>query len=68
MTTDELRAALEAMHWSQRELSVIIGCNDRLIRRWATGQAKIPEVIAEWLATLAATHFANPPPEDWKSR
>ena len=53
---------------AQRGLSNILECDDRLIRRWAGGQADIPASVAAWLETLAQAHDAIPPPKGWKRR
>ncbi len=68
MSPSQLRDALALLRWSQRGLAEALGCDDRLVRRWAAGDAAIPAEIAGWLATLAATHRAHPPPETWRSR
>ena len=62
MTPTEFRAALEALRWTQRGVAAVLRCDERQIRRWATGAYPIPERIASWLATLAAFHRAHPPP------
>ena len=63
-----LREALAALHWSQRGLAEALGCDDRLVRRWASGDAAIPGDVAAWLSALAGIHQDNPPPQAWRSR
>ena len=53
MDPDTLRAHLETLRWSQRELARRCQCDDGAVRRWARGAAEIPEDVAGWLATLA---------------
>jgi hypothetical protein len=68
MAPTRLRECLEALRWSQRELAVVLGCNDRLVRRWTAGSLghAVPESVAEWLEVLAMTHIRHPPPTDWR--
>jgi plasmid maintenance system antidote protein VapI len=68
MTPSRLRDILALLCWSQRGLAGVLGCDERLVRRMATGAADIPAPIAAWLETLAAVHEANPPPSEWRSR
>lgn len=62
-----LRKCLTLMRWSQRELAGALGCDPRLVRRWAADGAEIPDRIADWLETLAAAHSSNRPPTQWRS-
>jgi DNA-binding transcriptional regulator YiaG len=62
MTRAEFRACLEQLAWSQRDLARVLGLDDRLMRRWASGQNEIPGNIAHWLTTLATFHAKHPPP------
>jgi transcriptional regulator with XRE-family HTH domain len=67
MNTERLRECLSAIRWSQHDLARALDCSPRLIRRWASGDAAVPDVVARWLATLASTHVNHPPPTDWRS-
>jgi ribosome-binding protein aMBF1 (putative translation factor) len=62
MTAPEFRICLEHLAWSQRGLARLLNRDDRLVRRWASGDNEIPADVAEWLATLAACHAQHPPP------
>jgi hypothetical protein len=62
VTSDEFRACLKALNWSQRGLAALIGRDERMVRRWGTGQWAIPDDVAGWLTTLAAFHDRHPPP------
>lgn len=64
----ELKRALDALRWSQRGLADVLDCDDRLVRRWISGDFTIPEEIAEWLTDLAALHSTLPPPTAWRRR
>lgn len=68
MTRDDFLAALSAIRWSQRGLADALGCDDRLVRRWASGEAAIPPPVAVWLRTRQADAERHPPPRDWKTR
>ena len=62
MTPTAFRAALAALDWTQRGLADLLGIHPTTVRRWALGEARIPEQIAAWLETLAAFHRAHPVP------
>ena len=68
MTPTHLRDCLEALRWSQRELAAVLGCNDRLVRRWAVGAPSyaVLESVGEWLEVLATAHVRHPTPTDWR--
>lgn len=68
MSPTEFREALAALHWSQRGLADVLDCDDRLVRRWASGEGAIPPDIAEWLKDLMVSHTAAPPPSSWRRR
>ena len=68
MTPDRFRDCLALLRWSQRGLADALECDDRLIRRWASGDAEIPASVAAWLETLGQVHAAAPPPTGWKRR
>lgn len=68
MTPFQLRACLGCLRWSQRSLAEALGCDDRLVRRWAAGSLPVPPVVAEWLDKAARWHAMNPAPQGWQSR
>jgi len=57
-----LRAALHALHWTQRGLAAILGQDERRVRRWLAGTYETPGDVLEWLERLAGFHMDNPPP------
>jgi hypothetical protein len=57
-----LRAALASLHWSQRGLALLLGKDERQVRRWASGAYTVPADVLAWVEVLAAFHEANPPP------
>lgn len=63
-----LREILGLLRWTQRGLAEALGCDDRLVRRWASGDAAVPPGVADWLERIGAVHAACPPPQDWKRR
>ena len=68
MTPGRLRECLAALRWSQRGLAEALGCDDRLVRRWASGDASVAPDVAEWLERAATFHADNPAPVEWKRR
>ncbi len=62
MTPDRLRECIALLRWSQRGLAAALTVDERQVRRWATGEASIPEHIAAWLERRAAAMAADPPP------
>lgn len=68
MSPDRLREVLALLRWSQRGLADALGCDDRLVRRWASGDGSVPPDVATWLEALAAAHERHPPPEGWRRR
>lgn len=68
MTPTRLREVLDTLHWSQRDLAGVLMCNERLVRRWAAGNANVPPAIVSWLESRFLQHQMDPPPADWKRR
>lgn len=68
MTPDRIRECLAMLHWSQRGLSDILRCDERRVRRWATGQYEMPEDQARWLERHAQAMEADPPPLENSAR
>ncbi|WP_091974624.1 hypothetical protein [Methylobacterium gossipiicola] len=68
MTPVRLREVLALLRWSQRGLSDALSCDDRLVRRWASGDAVVPPDVVEWLEALALAHERHPAPEKWRRR
>ena len=68
MPPSGLREILAMLRWSQRGLAEALGCDDRIVRRWASGAAAMPADVALWLSRLAKVHAANPPPQTWRTR
>ncbi len=62
MTPERLRECLALLRWSQRSLAAALTMDERQVRRWATGEAFIPEQVATWLERRAAAMAADPPP------
>ncbi len=66
MTPAEFSAALSHIGWSQRHLARQLQCDDKMVRRWATGALAIPPSIARWLDRVVGCHDRFPPPDDWR--
>ncbi len=62
MTPARFLACLALLRWSQRGLAAAIDYDDRLVRRWVSGERPIPAHVADWLERAAAWHAENPPP------
>jgi hypothetical protein len=62
MTPARFLEALAALHWSQRGFAALIGYDERLVRRWASGHRPIPGELSAWLEDAARWHEKNPPP------
>ena len=56
------RDCLHVIGWTQRGLAELVKADSRQVRRWAAGDAVIPDHIAEWLEKVAQFHRRNPPP------
>lgn len=68
MTPERMSECLSLVRWSQRGLADALECDDRLVRRWAAGEAEIPAGVAAWLETLGKVHAEIPPPRTWRTR
>ena len=68
MTPARLRECVDLIGWSMRGLADRLGCDNRLVRRWASGAAAIPESVSAWLERLAEAHSSAPAPQDWRQR
>jgi hypothetical protein len=68
MTPAEFRAATRDIGWSLRHVAERLACDERLVRRWASGEAPVPPLVGRWLADLARYHTRHGPPEAWRTR
>ncbi len=68
MTPDRFRECLTLLRWSQRGLADALQCDDRLVRRWAAGDADVPPEVAAWLDALGKALEALPAPTAWRTR
>jgi len=69
MTPSAFHSCLDTLGWPMREVARRLSCDPRLVQRWAYGDTryKIPESVAQWLATLAMLVEQHPPPE-WRTK
>jgi hypothetical protein len=49
MTPERYRECLDLLGLTQRGLSRVLRCSDRLTREWATGVSGVPREVAVWL-------------------
>ncbi len=64
MTPTERREALALLHWTQRGLAAVLGYSEGNVRRWFRDPNAIaPAEVDEWLARIARSMLANPPPK-----
>jgi ribosome-binding protein aMBF1 (putative translation factor) len=68
VTPYAFREALDMIGWSLRGLADRLSCDDRMVRRWASGEMTVPPSIARWLTTLQRCHARNQAPDDWRRR
>lgn len=54
MTAKQFRVMLTKLQMSQRGVARLFRVNERTSRRWALGELKVPQDVAENLAKLAA--------------
>ena len=52
MTPTRLRECLDALQWSQRGFSRVLGREEGTVRQWARGAVKVPQDVAEWLEAI----------------
>jgi hypothetical protein len=52
MTADQYRSALKRVGLSQRGAGVFLGVDERTSRRWAAGDAAVPESVAKLLRLM----------------
>lgn len=52
MTPNQYRAAIEKLGLSQRGAGTFLGVDERTSRRWAGGEAEIPEAVGKLLRLM----------------
>lgn len=52
MTPNQYRAAIEKIGLSQRSAGTFLGVDERSSRRWASGEAEIPEAVGKLLRLM----------------
>jgi hypothetical protein len=58
MDADRFRAICRDLNWSFGFMGRVLDRDNRLVRRWASGENRIEDAVANWLEIIAA----NPPP------
>ena len=59
MTANQYRAAIERLGLSQRKAGAFLGVDERQSRRWAAGDAGIPESVAKLLRLMIRLEIAT---------
>lgn len=62
MTPAELRATLDHLGWSARQLGEMLEMHPKTPQHWLLGRAAVPPDVADWLQRRAACLRADPPP------
>ena len=57
-----LRAAVEALRWSNADLAALTGVSVSTARRWVVGAAPVPEPVLAWVVDVADVLDHWPPP------
>lgn len=60
MTSEEFKTAKAALGATYAKLASILHVDERTVRRWASGESKIPGPVAFSMQTLIDSH-ATPP-------
>jgi ribosome-binding protein aMBF1 (putative translation factor) len=61
-----INECVETIGWSLRYLAYRLACDDRTVRRWASGQNACPPEVIKWLNRLAKVHEKHPAPDGWR--
>ena len=59
MTPNQYRDAIERLGLSQRKAAAFLGIDERQSRRWAAGDAGIPESVAKLLRLMIRLEIAT---------
>lgn len=60
MTSNELRAELSALGWTQKRLADRLGVEPDTVGRWANGRTPVPGYVVEYLRVVAiVVRFAS---------
>ena len=69
MTPIRYREALGLLGINPAGLSLMLDCDERLARRWASGRVPIPDALAAWLEEAADLYARMPVPQpEWNRR
>lgn len=58
MTAEQFKAAIAALDLSQVGAARLFGVNDRTARRWASGKADVPKMVALLLRLMVRHHVS----------
>lgn len=60
MTPERYRECLDLLGLTQRGLSRVLRCSDRITREWATGVSSVPREVAVWLESSVVLRKDKP--------
>ena len=52
MTPKQYQAAIDRLGLSQRASAALVGVNERQVRKWVAGEARIPEAVGKLLRLM----------------
>ncbi len=61
------RQARDKVRWSNRTIADEFQCDERMVRRWASGESPVPAGVLEHMTYLEQAH-SKPAPQDWRVR
>jgi DNA-binding transcriptional regulator YiaG len=62
MTPERFRECLHALAMSDGQLVRTLDVDDRLVRRWKSGERDVPPDVERWIEALVQHWQSNPPP------
>jgi inorganic pyrophosphatase/exopolyphosphatase len=62
----DLDSLISAIGWSRLEAARRLNCDEKLIRKWTSGELAAPAIVGAWLAALVAAINRLPAP-DWRN-
>ncbi len=64
-----LRACMDSLGYTWRQVARMLQCDDRLVRRWMSGKFPVPDPVADWIERVLAARDAEaakvPAPGPW---
>jgi hypothetical protein len=63
LSPEQRRGALEAAHWTVRDVALSLGYAVSTVRQWLDGRTSAPFEVDLWLFNAGKFHLDNPPPQ-----